>query len=69
MINKIEEAVKNASFDLSRQAVSDLWRMALVYEQGGVYFDASSFSTEESLDWIVKIPQIQENLIWNRYGE
>ncbi len=59
MIQKIEKSLQNASFDLSRQAVSDLWRMALVYEHGGVYFDASTFSTDESFDWILKIPQIQ----------
>lgn len=59
MIEKIDRAVQNASFDLSRQAVSDLWRMALVYERGGVYFDASTFTTNESFDWITKIPQIQ----------
>ena len=58
MIQTIDKAIQNSSFDLSRQAVSDLWRMALVYENGGVYFDASTFNTNESFDWIVNIPQI-----------
>jgi hypothetical protein len=59
MLEKIGKAVENCQFDLSQQALSDLWRMALIYEHGGVYFDASTFSTNESFDWIVKIPQIQ----------
>jgi hypothetical protein len=59
MIEKIDQAVQNASFDLSRKAVSDLWRMAVVYEHGVVYFDASIFTANESFDWIIKIPQIQ----------
>ena len=46
-----------------------MWRLALVYEHGGIYLDASTFQVDESFDWILQLPQIPRSLIWNRYGE
>ena len=69
LIVKINNAINNAAFDLSNQAISDLWRLALVYEHGGVYFDASTFQIEESFEWILNVTQFPRQLVWNRYEE
>ena len=43
LLKKIDHTVMNADYRISRQAVADLWRLALLYEHGGVYLDASTF--------------------------
>lgn len=44
VLERINYAVKHADFDISRQAVTDMWRLALIYKYGGVYLDASTFT-------------------------
>jgi len=68
-MSRIDSAIKRASFAISKQGITDAWRMALVLKHGGVYLDASSFTTGSNFDWVTFVSRLPRNLIWNRYGE
>lgn len=59
----------HADYPVSKQAETDLWRLALVYKHGGVYIDATTFTTEQNFDFIQNITRVPSGLIWNRYGD
>lgn len=50
------------------QSFSDLYRLTLVYHNGGMYFDASSFAIE-NFDWILNIGRYPSQFIFNRFGQ
>lgn len=48
------------------QTYSDLYRLSLLYYNGGVYFDASSIAIE-NFDWLLKIGRFPSQFIFNRF--
>lgn len=65
----MDYALKHANYGVQIQGESDLWRLALMYKHGGVYVDASTFTTEENFDFVQNITRIPSGLLWNRYGQ
>ena len=57
----------HATYEVTQQVKTDLWRLALVYKHGGVYVDATTFNTEDNFDFVQNITRIPSAFIWNRY--
>lgn len=68
VLDKINKALSNANYEVSKQAVTDLWRLALIHKYGGVYLDVSTFEMTDSFDWLKNITRIPSTYLWNRYG-
>lgn len=49
------------------QTYADFYRLALLYHNGGVYFDATSIAIEK-FDWLLKIGRFPSQFIFNRFG-
>ena len=43
---KIEYATSHATLDVTKQLLSDLWRLAFLKEHGGIYADITTFTLE-----------------------
>jgi len=54
--------------NVNKATISDLWRLALLIEHGGIYVDSTTFTIEESYDWLLNITRIPSHFIFNRYG-
>jgi hypothetical protein len=65
---KINQAIQNANQSIGSQVITDFWRLAIIYEHGGVYVDASTYTTGENFDFIKNVTRIPSNMLWNRYG-
>jgi len=51
-----------------RPTLSDMYRLALMYKYGGVYFDVATVSLQ-NFDWIIDIAKLPSQFIFNRFGE
>jgi hypothetical protein len=45
-LERVNYAVEHASFKVFKQTISDIWRLALLYEHGGIYVDSTTFTME-----------------------
>ena len=54
--------------DISQSTIADMSRIALIMEHGGIYVDMTTFTMDESYDWLLNITKIPSTFIWNRYG-
>jgi len=45
-----------------------MYRLALMYKYGGVYFDVATVSLQ-NFDWIIDIAKLPSQFIFNRFGE
>ena len=58
MLQKIKYALAHAAYYVTKQAETDFWRLALLYNHGGIYLDASTFTLDQNFDWLKNITRI-----------
>jgi len=68
VLNRINFVMKNAKVKVFRPTLSDMYRLALMYKYGGVYFDVATVSLQ-NFDWIIDIAKLPSQFIFNRFGE
>ena len=65
--SRIDEVLLNKTGLAFRSTPSQLYRLALLAEHGGVFLESGSF-TERDLSWVWEIARAPSQLIYNRYG-
>ncbi len=63
----MQATFQNAKTLLRIQSISDVYRLAVLYLHGGIYFDITSVGVQ-SYDWIANIGKFPSQLIFNRFG-
>lgn len=67
MIDRIDNAIKNAKVTTHTTTKPDLLRIALMIKHGGVYMDATCLILDD-FDWLTGIAKAPTEIIFNRYG-
>jgi hypothetical protein len=66
-LKRIHETVANAKLRTYYTTLSDLYRLALISQHGGIYLDAT-FVFFEGFEWIVNIGRYPSQYVFNRFG-